>query len=91
MFLKNMIVFFSLVMSNFYVMIANNLIRSDQNMRFKNYQDTISCKRNNCEIACFFNPLLDLLDDDYHLDEKKFCVAHCLQNKKFFDILLKGV
>ena len=73
-------VFFSLVMSNFNVMIANNLIRSEQNMRlfldfFKKYHDTIDCKRNYCKITCFLNPLLNMLNDDSHLDEKEgfFC------------------
>ena len=79
-FLKNRMVFFSLVMSNFNVMIANNLIRSEQNMRlfvdiFKKYHDTIGCKRSYYEITCFLNLLLNLLNDNSHLDEKEgfFC------------------
>ena len=93
-----MIVLFSLVMSNFNIMIANNLIRREQNMHLfvevfkKRISYTIGCKRNNCEIMCFLNPLLDLLNDDCHLDEKKgVFLAHYLQNKKLFDILLKSV
>ena len=41
---------------------------------------------------CFLDPLLDLLNDDCHLDEKKgVFFAHYLQNKKLLEILLKSV